>query len=496
MTLFRSSFFTLNFFVLLDHVQAATDFPVSLSEAHPELKKDYGVTFDPLGVAAILYNQRADRSAARLYTQYDRNLFIWPHMTMIGGTLPPMQMLVERLTAPFKWIHPAIKMCAKDTTMLPIRSDISGNVFRQLPYNLSNTWLSDIISFEPSEHPGNDFAIAYVDRVHQKPKKPKKTDKDANPAGEDHEEEILIRSEIGNVRWQAGRWTLNLLGIINGAMVLTGMVFGILLADIWAFTLFLLYSLHWGASVAISIDSMVTVHTPPRIVPESSDRFAVYEREEGGTVIFKGPQRTLETWARSTWEYDPSWDKDFRHWLWIITGSLSGIASVACMVNMQGRMQLVFLGVLVYASVAEIGATRIARILQTKAHGPIAQDFVRKNATRSLSIIQATLTVLPRCRLTGLDWIKMGLLPDMLVFREMQALLRDISQILGHDKEDSDPLAVTVRALDIKDRCLRFVDKVKTEDSARGPLAMRIYDEIYNQTLNLGEVLPPKEGNS
>ncbi|KAF3385484.1 hypothetical protein F1880_001729 [Penicillium rolfsii] len=477
-------------FVLLDYVQAATNFPIPLSKAHPELKEDDGVTFDPLGVAAILYNQRADRSAARLYTQYDSNLFIWPHMTMIGGTLPPMQMLVERLTAPFKWIHPAIKMCAKDTTMLPIRSDISGNVFRQLPYNLSNTWLSDIVSFEPSEHPGNDFAIVYVDRVHQKPKK---TDNNAQPGDEDHEEEILILSEIGNIRWQAGRWALNLLGMINGAMVLTGMVIGILLADIWAFTLFLVYSLHWGASLAISLDSMVTVHTPPRIVPESSDRFAVYEREEGGTVIFKGPQRTLETWARSTWEYNSSWDKDFRHWLWIITGTLSGIASVACMVNMQGRMQLVFLGVLVYASVAEIGATRIARILQTKAHGPIAQDFVLQNATRSLSIIQATLTVIPRCRLTGLDWIKMGLLPDMPVFREMQALLRDISRILGHDKEESDPSAATDRAYEIKERCLRFIDKIQAEDPARAPLAMRIYDEIYNQTLKLGPVLPHQQ---
>jgi hypothetical protein len=490
MTLFGSSFFTLNLFVLLEYVQAATEFPVPVSEAHPELKQDNGVTFDPLGVAAILYNQRADRSAARLYTQYDRNIFIWPHMTMIGGTLPPMQMLVERLTAPLKWIHPAIKMCAKDTTMLPIRSDISGNVFRQLPYNLSNTWLSDIVSFEPSEHPGNDFAIVYVDRVHQKPRK---NEKDASPEGEDHEEEILIRSEIGNARWQAGRWTLNLLCIINGAMVLTGMVFGILLADIWAFTLFLLYSLHWLASVAISIHPMVTVHTPARIVPELSDRFAVYEREEGGTVIFKGPQRTLETWARSTWEYNSSWDKDIRHWLWTITGSLSGIASVACMVNMHGTMQLAFLGVLVYASVAEIGATRIARILQTRAQGPIHRYFVLENATRSLSIIRATLTAHPPCRLTGLDWIKMGLLPDMLVFRKMQELLRDISQILEHGNQGSEPFTFNSQDSAIKDRCSMFVDNVKAEDPARELLAVRIYNEIYNQTLQLG---PPYEEQS
>lgn len=478
MSLSRSSFFTLSLFALLEYVQAKTDFPTPLSDAHPELKADDGVTFDPLGVAAILYNQRADRSAARLYTQYDRNLFIWPHMTMIGGTLPPMQMLVERLTAPFKWIHPAIKMCAKDTAMLPIRSDISGNVFRQLPYNLSNTWLSDIVSFEPSQHPGNDFAIVYVDTVHRKPRA---TNQGEGPEGEDHEEVILIRSEIGNIRWQAGRWTLNLLCIINGAMVLTGMIFGILLADIWAFTLFLLYTFHWGASVAISLTAMVTVHTPSRIDPEPSDRFAVYEREEGGTVIFKGPQRTLETWARSTWEYNPTWSKDCLHWIWIITGTLCGIASVACMVNMHGRMQLGFLGVLVYASVAEIGATRIARILQTKAHGPISKAAVRDNSTRSLAIIRATLEVTPRCRLTGLDWIKMGLLPDMLVFREMQALLGHISRIIEDDKLTSDG-----RDFAIKAKCTEFLDKINAEDLARGKLATRIRNEIYD-TLQLEE---------
>lgn len=476
MSLFRFSFLTLNLFALLDYVQAKTDFPTPLSEAHPELKADDGVTFDPLGVAAILYNERADRSAARLYTQYDRNIFIWPHMTMIGGTLPPMQMLVERLTAPFKWIHPAIKMCAKDTTMLSIRSNISGNVFRQLPYNLSNTWLSNIVSFEPSEHPGNDFAIVYVVRVQAE-----------GSESDDREQKIRIRSEIGNFRWQAGRWTLNLLCIINGAMVLTGMVFGILLADIWAFTLFLLYSCHWGASVAISLMKMVTVHTPSQIDPEDSDRFAVYEREEGGTVIFKGPQNTLETWARSTWEYKPDWTKDSLHWLWIITGSFCGVASVACMVNMHGNMQLGFLAVLVYASVAEIGATRIARILQTKSQGPISKDVVRNNATRSLAIIRATLEVNSQCRLTGLDWISMGLLPNMPVFQEMQSLLAEISQILGYYKEIPKPFPKEdSRKSAIKAKCKMFIHNITAKDPGREGLALRIGKEIY-KTLNFSD---------
>ncbi|KAJ5175767.1 uncharacterized protein N7482_001644 [Penicillium canariense] len=480
MGLLRSPLFNLPIFAFLDLVHARTDFPTPLSDVHPQLKSDNGVTFDPLGVAAILYNQRADRSAARLYTQYDRNLFIWPHMTMVGGTLPPMQMLVERLTAPFKWIHPAIKMCAKDTTMLPIRSDISGNVFRQLPYNLSNVWLSDVVSFEPSEHPGNDFAIVYVDTVH---KTPKSTDEGRE--SESHEDEFIIYSQIGNVRWQAGKWTLNLLSFINGAMVLTGMVFGILLADLWAFTLFLLYSCHWGASVAISLTTMVTVHTPRRIDPNPNDRFAVYEREEGGTVIFKGPQKILETWARSTWEYNPTWSKDCLHWLWILTGTMSGIASVACMVNMHGRLQLGFLGVLVYSSVAEIGATRIARILQTNARGPIHKAYVRGNSTRSLAIIRATLETTARCRLTGLDWISMGLLPDMLVFREMQALLEDINRIQGIDQENLQELRDDDRSA-IKARCSLFLDRITANDPARETLALRIRNEVY-ETLRLSE---------
>lgn len=43
------------------------------------------ITFDPLGVAAVLNNPRADLSAARLYVQSDRRAFRWPHTTMIGG---------------------------------------------------------------------------------------------------------------------------------------------------------------------------------------------------------------------------------------------------------------------------------------------------------------------------------------------------------------------------------------------------------------------------
>ncbi|KAJ5951594.1 uncharacterized protein N7479_010007 [Penicillium vulpinum] len=428
----------------------AEKFPQSLTDLHAQLKSDDGVTFDPLGVAAVLYNPRVDKSAARLYTQFDRGLFIWPHLTMIGGTLPPMQMLVERLNATMKWIHPSIKLCAQDTVMLHVRSDVSGNVFRQLPLNLSNAWLTDIISFQTSKQPGNDFVVVYVDAMYQSREERQKN----------------VRQQLGNLTWLLTKWALDLICLVNGAMLTTGMVCGILMADLWAFTLFFLYSSHWFASVLISFTSMVKIHKPDHIKNDTQDRYAVYERDEGGTVIFKGPQKELEEWARSTWEYDRTGVKDALHWFWTLSGTFSGISSVACMVNMKGALQLAFLGVLVYSSLAEICATRIARHLQTKAHGHIFADRVLNNQTRSRAIIRATLQITRECRLKGLDWVKMGLLPPMQVFEKMQELLEEISNI-----EES--IAIP-RGL-VEEKCANFLNNV---DSSEQMLAQRIVDEV------------------
>ncbi|KAJ5180959.1 hypothetical protein N7492_004169 [Penicillium capsulatum] len=462
-----TSLAALKLLALVQHVRAA-EFPAPLSGAHAQLKEEDGVTFDPLGVAAVLYNPRADKSAARLYIQYDSRLFIWPHMTMIGGTLPAMQMLVERLTATFKWIHPAIKMCAKDTTMLPVRSDVSGNVFRQLPLNLSNLWLSEIISFPTSALPGNDFAIVCVDTVHEPAK----------------EGELQVRAQLGNVWWRVGSWALNLMCLVNGAMLITGTVFGMVLADLWAFSLFSLYTCHWGVSVLISLNPMVNIHKPQRVQEDFTVRYAVYEREEGGTVIFKGPQKKLEEWARSTWEYKPTRTKDCLHWLWVITGTLCGVASVACMVNMYGSLQLGFLAVLVYASVAEIGATRIARILQTKAHGTIHKAEATDNQTRTQAIIRATLAVRPECRLAGLDWIKMGLLPPMQLFQDMQDLLKSINRLQTEDDMKISPAEVGTE-------CLAFMRKL-APGASNEILADRIRREIWKALFPRQE--PPSIG--
>jgi hypothetical protein len=428
----------------------AAKFPESLTGLYAHLKDDSEVTFDPLGVAAVLYNPRVDKSAAKLYTQFDRGLFIWPHLTMIGGTLPPMQMLVERLNATMKWIHPSIKLCAKDTTMLPVRSDVSGNVFRQLPLNLSNAWLTDIISFQTSKQPGNDFIVARVDDMYQSKEQRQKN----------------VRQQSGNLTWLMLKWTLDLICLVNGAILTAGVVCGILMADIWAFTLFFLYASHWFASVLISLTSMVKIHKPEHIKNDTRDRYAVYERDEGGTVIFKGRQKDLEEWARSTWEYDQTWVKDCLHWFWTLSGTFSGISSVACMVNMKGAMQLGFLCALVYSSIAEIGATRIARNLQAKAQGDISVDRVLDNRTRSLAIIRATLQIKPECRLKGLDWVKMGLLPPMEVFKKMQELLREIEKIQP-DLKHSQAL--------VDDKCVQFLRDVNPLERM---LAERIVAEV------------------
>lgn len=453
----RASLGTLCLVALPGVAQAKADFPLSSTDPNAKLKADSPVTFDPLGVAAVLYNPRADKSAARLYIQYDRGIFTWPHMTMIGGSLPPMQMLTERLTATIKWIHPAIQMCAKDTNMLPVRSDVSGksHVFRQLPLNLSNLWLGEVVSFQTSKNPGNDFAIVYVDKIHEDV-----------AAKKDR-----IRRTMGTIRWWAFNLVLDLMGLVNGAMLIVGMICGILVADIWAFTLFLLCGSHWTASVLVSLNKMVTIHKP-KIRPDSTIRFAVHEREEGGTVVFKGPQDQLEEWARSTWEYDSTLAKDCLHWIWILTGTLSGIASVVCMVNMNSYMQLSFLAVLIYSSLAEVAATRIARFLQTIAHGEILVKNVQNNYSRTQAIIRATLQVDRVCRLDGLDWIRLGLLPDIEVFHEMQKLLSMIIEIQDGERKE-------VASEDSPDRKLdlilhNFIDKAGPQRR----LAERIAEEI------------------
>ena len=173
------------------------------------------ITFDPLGVAAILGNPRADLSAARLYVQSHRQTFRWPHTTMIGGALTPVSTLVSHL-AQTDSIHPAVTMCTRDEKSISI---ISNTVFRDLRVNVSNIWLRDVLNFKPSRVPvqslistrnivgraGNDFAIASVNNVFGQ------SDDSASDDPESDRRESKLRNY--SVRWR--RIVIDLMGLLT-----------------------------------------------------------------------------------------------------------------------------------------------------------------------------------------------------------------------------------------------------------------------------------------
>lgn len=161
------------------------------------------------------------------------------------------------------------------------------------------------------------------------------------------------------------RYAMDVLNWLTGFLVILALVFSILVADIWAGVLFLTYLCHWVASVVVSYRPLVSVyqpsiksrnplnraqtnnlaHAPPShaTVPENGEAlFSIHERDEGGTIIFKGRRDTIEAWARIGWSYNT--EHNLTHWIWIITGTLAAIASVACMVNSKSLLLLSFHG--------------------------------------------------------------------------------------------------------------------------------------------------------
>jgi hypothetical protein len=302
-------------------------------------------------------------------------------------------------------------MCLKDRISLSIRSTM---VFLDLPVSLSNAGMTDILAFKPSRSPENDFVVAEVDDSFVQPN---------------------ISQPTKHHRHPAPFTTLDLLALLCGLLILTGLLFSILTGDVWAMVLFTTYACHWVASTIISFHPLVKLQEN-RIVSDSSPHYCVYQRPEGGTVIFRGPKDTLERWARLTWIFDRQPQNYVLHWFWTITGSLASVVSVACMVNMAAYLQLGFLAVLCYSSLAEILATQIARKLQASVRvggtGPAAAagekaawgrhsepTFVLDNRTRTMGIIRVTL----KCGLEGQMWSKLELLPKIEEFKRMLALL-------------------------------------------------------------------------
>ncbi|KAF3928393.1 hypothetical protein AA313_de0201422 [Arthrobotrys entomopaga] len=422
--------------------QAKLPFPDGDPSA--QLKSDNEVTFDPLAVAAILYNPRADLSAAKLYLQLDRDVYKWPHTMMIGGTLPPMNTLVAHLSTGITSIHPAITMCQNDVKLIPVRSDM---IFKELPINTSNYRINDLVEFRSSQRPGNDFMVVNVDDMNK-------------PA------------DFKRIRAWPGRVALGFIGLLTGLLLLAGVAFGVLTADIWAATLFFFYGTHWVASTCVAYTEMVRTDVKGVIYADASTRYAVYQRPEGGTVVFKGQKETLEKWARGTLEFNKTAFANFVHWFWMLSGTMAAVASVACMVNMRGYMQLGFLGVLLYSSLAEILATQLSRSLQTKFKGTITHSLVDDNLFRTTGIIRATIEVPYNCRLKGLNWLELELLPNWPIYEEMQTLLSRVNEI--QEKVESDPHGLDGDGA-VETAIGEFITNTATDK--HGSLNVRIGDE-------------------
>ena len=431
-----------------------------------------GVTFDPLAVAAILHNPRANTSAAKLYMQRDRDLFRWPHTMMFGGTLIPLKLLVQHLTSRPSSLHPAISMCWDTAIKIPVRSTRAFP--KELSVNTGNEWLKGVLGFDSSSSDeesssDNDLLVAHVWDAFGEPM--------PQPA-----------SSFFN------SFAMALIGWLTGFVISVALVFSVLVADIWAAVLFLTYLCHWAASVAVAYYPLVNIYQPSirsrtpisrtqtdnfarpppskSTVPENSEAlFCIHERDEGGSVVFKGRRDTIEAWARIGWSFNKK--HSMVHWTWIITGTLAAVASVACMVNMYGALQLGFLAMLIYSSLGEILATRIAGNLQ-HLHKRHARIFpVVHNTTRTQAIIRASLEVEAASSLAGLNWIDLTLLPRMMVFVNMQNLLKEMSEMPSGMGEDD------ITSEKILTKLLEGVEKESNPDEQQG-LAERLMNEIWD----------------
>ncbi|KAA6413330.1 MAG: hypothetical protein FRX48_03076 [Lasallia pustulata] len=462
--------------ILFQVTEAKLPFGSSINP--PVLRRSSDITFDPLGVAAVLGNPRADLSAARLYVQSDRKIFRWPHTTMVGGALTPVKTLVDHL-AQHDSIHPAVSMCTRDETMIPIRSN---TVFKELRVNVGNLWLRDVINFKPSKEevadngdkmtgwPGNDIAIAYVSRVFEPPAS-SSDPQSSSPM-------VTIRKHL-----------ITMTGVLTGLLLSTGACFSILTGDVWGAVLFVFYLSHWTVSTMISYTQLVTT-TCPEIRPDETIRFAVYERPVGigGTVVFKGAQQDLERWARTTLQFRNTTLASTLHWAWLVTGTLSAISSIACMVNMSGKFQLVFLGVLAYSSLAELWLTQSARAIQRKLSESkhVSRVVVlRGNQTRTKAIIRGTLSpeVGESCSLANLDWIGLSLLPKTPIFVGMQDMLRAISA-------SAEPNEVATAVIAFRQSCYNHGTLLDEKQRNDNQLVDRIVREV-EETLKEGHSVLP-----
>lgn len=145
------------------------------------------------------------------------------------------------------------------------------------------------------------------------------------------------------------------------------------------------------------------------------------------------------------------------------------------MVNMSGRFQLAFLGVLSCSSLAELWLTQAARYIQRRKRDSAGLGkvvYLRENKTRTEAIIRTTVGIDDDCSLEGLDWVGLGLLPPTPLFKEFQNMIKAIAAQDGVDVDSkledfrrlSNPKAENVVLVE---RIIREVRTVIQEAEAR-----------------------------
>ncbi|KAH8908611.1 hypothetical protein BR93DRAFT_925703 [Coniochaeta sp. PMI_546] len=377
------------------------------------VKRTDAVSFDPLAVLAILWNPRASVSTSRLYAQPCRDRFRWPHLMQIGAVTVPVSVLVSHLTSNYRSVHPALEMFMASVDELSVKSTIGNavNLFRTLPVSSCESGLIDSLSFRPSRYPGNDIVVVSLR---------------ARGKGLSDAQVVTESREVRELSQRLGRLVFRAVEVLMSLIVVFGLVFCVLWADMWGIVLFGVYLLHWFASVAISFGRLVEPDTWTTLRIRADERivYAVYGRPSGGWIVFRGTQETMERWARTSWRFsgDP-WSR-LVHWSWIVTGLFAALASVACMVNMNGYTQLVFLGMLLYGSAAEILLTVVDRTLETGSNsvlGPYSALEVEPGDKLYKSIIRASIGIAADYQLGSLSWISIGLLPSRDVFQALEA---------------------------------------------------------------------------
>jgi len=330
---------------------------------------------------------------------------------MVGGALPPFKLLVGHLSSQRSSVHPIVDMHKNDVERLEIRSDMA---FDELPLPRSNIWLMDLLAYKPSTQQLNDILIIHLDSINgtRKMKDPKQT----------------FNSALEPISPWPQRNLLDLISFITSLFLLTSLAFSILLGDMWAAVLFFLYLLHSLASAAVAFTTMLTTSDSfgTRVREDATLRFAVHSRSAGGKVVFVGRQDTLETLARTAWTFNKTPTRNFLHWSWMLTGSLSAAASVICMVNMAGTLQLAYLGTMILSSFGELLVNRLVRQIQNTAIHYGSFYLVGDSEYWTQSIIRSALGTNEDFCLADLPWCEFNLLPDIPLFQNLCIVLSQL----------------------------------------------------------------------